>query len=255
MPLTLSEKTGEILIVGGGTTPPAAVKRFIEAAGRQESRIVVLAHTRQNPEEDGSKSADLFRENGAINVLLPGSLLSSEIVAALENAKGVWIPGGDQNRFVERLPESSGVPAAIREVWKRGGVVGGASAGASLVGGLMPTGEDTKIEGLKSGLCPVRPGLSLLPRVITDQHFFVRNRSQRLFTAVLELPDFTGIGLDEGTWVTIRDHRLSVKSGQVMLVRVKGKVRETEKRLAVSELSVKILLPPLSGEPDTFQLK
>ena len=83
----------------------------------------------------------------------------------------------------------------------------------------------------------------------------MRNRSQRLFTAVLEHPDFTGIGLDEGTWVTIRDHRLSVKSGQVMLVRVRGKVRETEKRLAVSELSVKILLPPLSGEPDTFQLK
>ena len=170
MPLTLSEKTGEILIVGGGTTPPAAVKRFIEAAGGQEARIVVL--TRQNPEEDGSKSADLFRENGAANVFSPGSLISSEIVAVLKNAKGVWIPGGDQNRFAERFPESSGVPAAIREVWKQGGVVGGTSAGASLVGGLMPTGEDTKIEGLKSGLCPVRPGLSLLPKVITDQPFF-----------------------------------------------------------------------------------
>lgn len=235
--------SGALVMVGGGSTPEAAVKRVIALAGGADAPIVIFAHTREKPEQSGPESAEMFREWGAKNVTSVGSLDAAEIKRALESARGVWIPGGDQNRFADRFPESSGVPEAIRKVYQRGGVIGGTSAGASLMAALMPTGEDTPLQGVKVGVCPVRSGLNLLPNTLIDQHFLKRNRFNRLATALLEHPSYRGIGIDEGAWGVYHNNRLTVEAGQFLLLLPRSAPRRKENLLGASNITLKILLP------------
>ena len=238
-----AEPAGTVILVGGGETPAAAVRAFIAAAGGEESPIVILAQTSEEAAIQGPRSLEMFQELGAKRAAVPAAGADGKAVCALlAAARGVWIPGGDQNRFMRAFPESSGVPAAIRGVWRRGGAVGGTSAGASLMGGLMPTGDAPAEEGLKSGGCPVTAGLSLLPKWIVDQHFLTRNRTQRLLTAVLEHPDYGGIGVEQGSWAAIHNGKITVGGGQVVLLRVKGKVRRDGATLGASEVSLRVLL-------------
>ena len=87
----------------------------------------------------------------------------------------------------------------------------------------MMTGEaDLKIlDGSKVG---VRKGLGLLPNVIFDQHFLVRQRHNRLFGLIIANPKMLGIGIDEDTSVMIEDNRrlTVVGSTQVMFVNSKN---------------------------------
>jgi len=241
--------TASVLLIGGGKTPPAATRAFIQAAGGPDARIVVLAQTEENPREGAPESVELFRAQGATAVEAPVDLPTAQVLSLLEKARGVWIPGGDQNRFMTLFPESSGVPAAIRAVYRRGGVVGGTSAGASLMGDLMPTGAKPDSLGLQSGSCPVQAGLRILPNTIIDQHFLARNRMQRLLAAVLDHPKCWGIGLDEGAWVTLQGNVLKVASGQVVLMRIAKPVRQQGALLGTAGVTLRILLP---GEKAAF---
>jgi cyanophycinase len=226
---TLSKRGGAVLLAGGGETPREAILQFIQLAGGADAQIVILAHTQEDPSAGGERSAEMFRGLGARKVAVVSSIQPERVQAALHEARGVWIPGGDQNRFMQAFPEHSGVPQAIRDVVHRGGVAGGTSAGASLMGDLMPTGAQTRSRILSAGGCPVTKGLGLLPKAIVDQHFIARNRLLRLLAATLDNPGYIGIGLDEGAWALIRANRLQTHRGQVILIRA-GRVSRRHER-------------------------
>src|SRR5690349_20439666 len=61
---------------------------------------------------------------------------SPRFTRALERATGVWIAGGTQGRLVHRYGQTR-VEELLRRVVARGGVVGGTSAGASVMSSLM----------------------------------------------------------------------------------------------------------------------
>ena len=237
-----AKPSGALVLVGGGSTPEAAVKKVIALAGGDNAPIVILAHVRESA-EDGKESAEMFQSFGAKNVTAPATLDPTELKRILSTARGVWIPGGDQNRFAERFPEPTGVPQAIRAVYGRGGVVGGTSAGASLLGELMPTGAETAVEGIHAGACPVRIGLNLLPKTLIDQHFLKRNRFNRLLTALLEHPGFRAIGIEEGSWCVVQNNRLKVQAGQVVLLTPQSEPRRNGTALGASNITLRILLP------------
>lgn len=241
--------TGTILVAGGGKTSPELVKAFVEAAGGADSPIVILPQTEANPLAGGRESVALFRENGARQVDAPVGLISAELCRRLREARGVWIPGGDQNRFTATFPEASGVPEAIREVFRRGGIVGGTSAGASLMGEKMPTGATVETQGLQSGGCPIANGLNLLPKTIVYQHFFARNRMQRLLTAVLDQPGYKGLGVDESGWALIHRGALRAQHQQTLLIQPASGVRKAENYLGASKIEFRLLLP---GEQTRF---
>jgi cyanophycinase len=83
----------------------------------------------------------------------------------------------------------------------------------------MMTGDaDLKVlDGKKVG---IRRGLGLVPNVIFDQHFLVRQRHNRLFGLMLINPKMLGIGIDEDTAVLVEDNRKLQVAGktQVMFV-------------------------------------
>ena len=247
-------RAGALVMIGGGRTPAAAVREFIAAAGGEDAPILVMAQTQQDAAAGGVRSAAFLREQGARRVEVVGDRPAAETITQLRAASGVWIPGGDQNRFMETFPESSGIPGAIRALFRRGGAVGGTSAGASLMGSEMPAGAEVEPPGIREGASPLRPALGLLPGTVVDQHFLTRRRLQRLVSAVLERPRTVGIGMDEDAWAVLRDRTLIVRQGQVTVIRAEGKVRREEmapqapgeapqRLLGAERLLIRILLP------------
>jgi cyanophycinase len=125
----------------------------------------------------------------------------------------------------------------------RGGVVGGTSAGASLMGARMPTGDHAPDGDLKVGASPTAPAISALPNALVDQHFLKRQRLPRLLCALLEHPSLVGIGVDEDAWALAQKGKLTAYRAQVVVARVRQKPRQHERMLGSRDIQLQILLP------------
>jgi cyanophycinase len=240
---------GTVLLAGGGATLPETVRAFIRFAGGLDARIVILAHTQSDIREAGERSVSFFEQQGARNVVAPDSVQEETLASYIHTASGVWIPGGDQNRLMRLLVHSSAFRQAMQGVLRRGGVVGGTSAGASLMGTWMPTGERNASDAVRRGATSLARGIDLLPNSIVDQHFIRRNRWARLLCAVLEHPDCVGIGLDEGAWAVVQANELRVYQGQVVVLRAATAPREKGRLMGCRDLRMSLLL-----EGDTLLL-
>ena len=148
---------------------------------------------------------------------------------------------------MERLGSSAALLEAIRGVVARGGVVGGTSAGASLMGARMPTGDHAPDGDLKVGASPTAPAIGVLPNAIVDQHFLKRQRLPRLLCALLEHPHLVGIGVDEEAWAIVQKGKLTAYRAQVVIVRVRQKPRQYERMLGSRDIRLHILLPNETG--------
>jgi len=136
--------------------------------------------------------------------------------AALEQATLIWIPGGDQNRFMKAIA-GTGLDEVIRARHRAGAVVGGTSAGAAVLSERMITGE-ADLQSLTSGKTVLAKGLGLWTGGIFDQHFLRRQRNNRLLSAVLDHPHLIGVGIDEATAVIVRGDQLEVVGRSAVVV-------------------------------------
>jgi cyanophycinase len=227
-----------VILHGGGSTAPETTQRLIALAGGAEAKLVVLGHVSEEILAKATRSAEWLRENGAKNIQTPES--PKDVLAALSEASGVWIPGGDQNRLMQQL---SGIALheKLASVLSRGGAVGGSSAGAALMGSQMPTGEGD-LKRVQSESIETKPALGCLENCLIDTHLFARQRLQRLATMILSHPNLTGIGVDEDAWAEVCEGRLTVRSGQIVIVQSKARPKESTKLLG-GELRVRVLLP------------
>ncbi len=120
-------------------------------------------------------------------------------IRALERAGAVFITGGDQLKITSGLGGTLAC-ARIQEIYEQGGVIGGTSAGASVMSETMMVsgnGDDSP-RGMEVQMAP---GLGFTRGIIVDQHFAQRGRLGRLIAAVGLNPKFLGMGIDENTAV------------------------------------------------------
>ncbi len=167
----------------------------------------------------------------------------------IRKADGVWFSGGDQAELSRLFVDPEGVSpfeAALHEVVRRGGVVGGSSAGTAIMAKVMIVSTQENNTG------PMRAnigkGLSLLRHAIIEQHLGGEGRAGRLerFTELLlndakvrsqmdegsqaddkfgrdrSVPHRIGLAIEEETWIVIRGHQIEVfgkNRAHVFLVR------------------------------------
>jgi cyanophycinase len=200
---------GSLLLHGGGKMDERTRKVFVELAGGKEAHIVVVpsASAEIEPEEELLKKWREY-EHASLAVLHATSRADAEsetTLNMLRQATGVWFNGGDQERL-ETLYVDSNFEVELLNVVKRGGVVGGSSAGAAIASKVMISrGNEHR-------------GFDLLPAAIVDQHFIQRNRQGRLSEMVARHPQRFGIGIDEDTALIVKGRRLSVLgSSQVVI--------------------------------------
>lgn len=191
---------GSLLAVGGGGTTDAIVARAFELAGGKEKRMLIVPQA-SGSDDAGASSADFWREKGAQDVHVLDLADKDAAIAAIRAAEFVWMPGGDQNRLMEKL-RAGGVLDAIRARYQDGALVGGTSAGAAVLSATMIVGGDrADLTAVKGGGTEMEEGLGLWKDALVDQHFLKRQRFNRLLSGVLDYPDLVGVGIDERTGV------------------------------------------------------
>jgi cyanophycinase len=197
---------GTLVIVGGGGMPKGLLQKFVELAGGEKASIVVLPTAMPDPLLLPDGIGEAFRKAGAGRVTeLRGRTLGAvEDKASLDilrGATGIWFGGGRQWRFVDAYEGTKAVPLMF-DVLKRGGVIGGSSAGATIQGDYLCRGGvfgnlDIMYEGYERGL-------GFLPGVGIDQHFSQRKRFDDMKAFVKAHPQMLGIGIDEATAILVK---------------------------------------------------
>ncbi len=197
--------SGTLVLAGGGNIAGDIVKRFVALAGGDRSRIVVLPTASPDPIPERQWIATTFRSAGASSVTVlrdrdRNAVESKEFLAAIGNATGIWFGGGRQWRFVDAY-EGTKALDVMRGVLKRGGVIGGSSAGASIQGDYLARGNPLGNWNIMAD--GYERGFAFLPGTAVDQHFSQRNRLPELQTLVKKHPTVLGVGLDEGTAIIV----------------------------------------------------
>lgn len=205
---------GYLLIVGGGGTTDDMYARAIALGGGAQSRVLVFPQASELP-DTGESAAEAWRENGAAETHVADTRDEGAALELVASASIIWFPGGVQTRLMAALGPR--LPAAIRQRYQDGAVIGGTSAGAAVMSNVMLTGEVDGGNGDDNGLTFVRghtvetsSGIGLVDWAIVDQHFLKRRRFQRLFSAVLDRPSLVGIGIDERTAVLVHGRGFEV---------------------------------------------
>ncbi len=199
---------GALVIVGGGGMPPAVTRKFIELAGGPDALIVVLPTANPDPLPARFGEGTMFERAGARNVRVLAARELKDVedpknLEVLKKARGVWFGGGRQWRFVDAYAGTK-AEALFHDVLKRGGVIGGSSAGASIQAEYLVRGSPLgNFEMMCEGY---ERGLGFLPGVAVDQHFSQRNRFADMTALMKTYPQLLGVGIDEATALIVRGH-------------------------------------------------
>jgi len=191
---------GMLMIIGGGKKPVSAIKTFVEYC--KGGKILVIPSASAIPMESGPDAVELFKSHGAQNVewlfIQDFAMAAADsVIDKVQNATGIFFTGGVQTRLMKRI---GGTPVQflVKELYlKKGGAVGGTSAGAAVMSQIMITG-DGDFTILKEKNIVTEKGLGLLNNCIIDQHFIKRRRNNRLLSLAIE-KQIPGIGIDEST--------------------------------------------------------
>jgi cyanophycinase len=193
------------MIIGGAEDKlrtRTILKEFVAASGGHDARIVVVPTASSLGPEIVEVYEALFTKLGAghVRAARPESREQAHdpaLVAALDEATGIFMTGGNQLKLSGVV---CGTPFgdAIVAAHERGAVVAGTSAGASIQSSHMVafgSGGATP----KQRMTQVAAGLGLVGSTVIDQHFDQRNRYGRLLMIVSQSPQLLGIGVDEDT--------------------------------------------------------
>jgi len=204
---------GTLLIIGGGASDIFYAK-FMELAGGADAPIVVIptaissdSLTTENLEDFKNS----FTDKGFKNVTVLHTRDREEanretFVEPLKHAAGVWFSGGRQWRHADSYLDTK-AHQAFNDLLKRGGVIAGSSAGATIQGSYLArgdTGENTIMMG------DHEEGLGFISNVAIDQHLFARNRQFDMFEILEKRPELLGIGLDEDTGIIVKGNIFTV---------------------------------------------
>ena len=153
----------------------------------------------------------IFAGHGATNLTVlhttdPDVANTDAFVRPIREARGVWLSGGRQWRLADAYVHTA-VHREIQAVLDRGGVVGGSSAGATILGDYLVRG-DTATNVTMMG--DHEEGMAFLKGVAIDQHLLRRNRHFDLIEVIRARPDLIGIGLDENTAIVVEGDTFEV---------------------------------------------
>lgn len=226
---------GRLMIIGGGLRRENAnvYEQMIKAAGGLERvRFGILPTASASKGSANQFGAGLTRYGVAkehvqvIDLTLANAAQQAanpQIVRQILACTALYFTGGDQGRITRALlkPDGTDTPAlaAIRQVWQRGGLIAGSSAGAAVqsqpmirVAGLPDNSLDDGMDALDFGLTKqvarrgllITHGLGFFRSGVVDQHFGqYRGRLGRLVRATIEQRLRYGFGIDENTAMAV----------------------------------------------------
>ena len=227
-PASAPASKGSLVIIGGALRPDntAVWERIVQLAGGKGARIAVFASASANPEKAGAALVERLNKYGANAFFVPVAVRltgtdyqeaadNAVLANAVRNAGGAYFAGGDQARITRALRREDGSNTrmldALWELYRRGGVIAGTSAGAAIMSSTMFGHPKPVLATLKLGLTDgqeITPGLGFIgDDVFVDQHLLVRGRFARMLPAMLQKGYKLGLGIDENTAMVVGPNR------------------------------------------------
>jgi cyanophycinase len=230
---TVGPEKGALVIVGGGKVGPEIWDRFIQLAGGKEKANIIVVPTAGDDSsiaKDGDRTVKTLKGLGIQNVTLlhtrdPKDANKESFIAPLKKATAVWFDGGRQWRIADAFLNTL-AHKEFNAILNRGGVIGGTSAGASILGSFLLRG-DTK--GNTTLIGDHTEGLDFIHGVTIDQHILRRNRQFDLIEVIKTHPELLGIGIDESTAVVVQQNAFEVIGASYAAVYYDTQIAGTQK--------------------------
>ncbi len=202
--------------------------RLVELSGGKGARWVVFGTASENPDKTGRRLADLLERRGAVAEVIPvapqlrwvdldKAVRDPALLELVNNASGIFFSGGAQERIVDTFaPGGRPTPMldAIWEVYRRGGVVAGTSAGAAIMSTVMFRDALSVMAEMKGQLRDgkeVDRGLGFVgPNLFVDQHFLKRGRFGRMIPLMLAKGYKMGLGVDENSAAIVQGDMVEI---------------------------------------------
>ncbi len=249
---------GYLFIIGGGDRPESMMRRYIDLTKRfGNGKIVIFPMASAEPDAVGKEEAAEFKKLGAADVeirkLTREEALKETSAEVLDGIGGVFFSGGVQQRLMDVLLDTP-IHRKLIEVYKKGCVIGGTSAGAAVMSEVMITGDEKRkveegheFETIQAGSVITTPGFGFIKTAVIDQHFATRKRHNRLISVLAEKPSLLGIGIDESTAVLVKPDQTFEVIGEkdviiYDLARAKIEVRPNQS-IGLEGVVMHVLLP------------
>ncbi len=200
---------GSLVIIGGAEDKQGdckVLREFVRIGGGMQARVLVFTVATQRPIEVGMEYVEVFKKLGVADVRtfdVSGRTAANKDTAVdlVRDATCVFFTGGDQLR-ITKLLGGTRIDAALHDALRKGTVLGGTSAGASMMSSTMIVDGDGE-ESPTLAIVQMAPGMEFLEGVVVDQHFAQRGRLGRLMSAVAQYPHHLGLGIDEDTAIVV----------------------------------------------------
>lgn len=220
--VTLNSGKGAVLLMGGGSDVDAAFSNRVKNHVGSGADVVVLRTS--GTDAYNSYLSGLMSADSVETLIIDNrTKANSEYVDwAIRSAEFVWITGGDQSDYLNQWAGTK-TQAAIQHVFDKGGVIGGTSAGMAVLAGTVydPDGVAGAVSSeVVTDFCHNTLNYSstfinipLLNNVITDTHFYERDRMGRLSVFLANNAQHSGVAASEGTSIFIDENGLGTVDG------------------------------------------
>ena len=210
---------------GGGTDVDPAIQWMIDKARgctdcAAKVDVVVLRASGSN-----GYNAPIYAMNGvdSIETLVitdRRDALKSAVVAAIQNAEVIFFAGGDQCNYVKNF-KGTAIERAVKSVYRRGGSIGGTSAGLAIQSEFVFDGCQGSTISAEALANPYHSTISFtynffawnnLQTTLTETHFAQRDRMGRLLAFLArQIKDGRsttafGIAVNEATSVVVDEN-------------------------------------------------
>jgi len=213
---------------GGGTDVDPAIQWMIDKARgctdcAAKVDVVVLRASGSN-----GYNAPIYAMNGvdSIETLVitdRRDALKSAVVAAIQNAEVIFFAGGDQCNYVKNF-KGTAIERAVKSVYRRGGSIGGTSAGLAIQSEFVFDGCQGSTISAEALANPYHSTISFtynffawnnLQTTLTETHFAQRDRMGRLLAFLArQIKDGRsatafGIAVNEATSMVVDENGLA----------------------------------------------
>ncbi len=211
---------GTVIAMGGGNGTPEIYETWKKLGGGKNAHVVLIP-TANNPGDDiapvvnGLKQVFGVQDVSILDTKDRAKANSAEFVAPLKQATFVFIDGGRQWRLADAYLGTH-VERELRNVLKRGGVIAGSSAGASILASYLVRGDPGGPDIVMAK--GHERGFGFVPNSAIDQHVSERHREHDLEPVVAAHPHLLGIGIDPNTIIVVQGTQFEViGSGKVSI--------------------------------------
>lgn len=200
------------LVIDGGKEPlvAAITNRFVTLAGGPEANIILVTTAMHG--SDKEEQVEIYKKLiGAKNITVldtrDRAVANSEsFVEPLRKTTGVWFTGGTpeyiSDAYVDTLTQRE-----LNALLARGGVIGGSSAGAFVLGAVAAVPFKRAPSGK---FAEVLKAFGFLPNIFIIPHVLQMNWENRMTEYMATHPGLLGIGVDAGAALVVHGNQCEV---------------------------------------------